>query len=120
MPHEPLAANHAQLLGEVVDASSSSTQANMNRHVYLWLGIVLLVAGLMGHVLAARAIGGSSLAYRDHLVGFLALTIVSGAILVAFGRKFWRGRHDLTLLFLGALQAAIGVFVYIERYSVHG
>jgi hypothetical protein len=85
-----------------------------------WVGSVALGAGLLGHVLAARAIGGSYVAYRDHLIGFFGLTAVSGIALALFGRRFWRGRHDLTLLGLGLLQALIGIFVYVERFSVHG
>ena len=88
--------------------------------VRMWLGVALLVAGFLGHYFAARAIGGTYVAYRDHLAGFVVLTLVSGAILALLGRRFWKGRHDITILALGAIQAAIGVFVYIERFSVHG
>ena len=76
--------------------------------------------GLLCHLLAASAIGGSHVAYRDHLIGFFGLTAVSGIVLALFGRRFWRGRHDLTLLGLGLLQALIGILVYVERFSVHG
>ena len=38
-----------------------------------WLGLVLLVIGFLGHFFAARAIGGSYLAFRDHIFGFFAL-----------------------------------------------
>ena len=85
-----------------------------------WLGLALLAAGLLGHLLAARAIGGSYVAYRDHLTGFVGLTVVSVAIVAALGWRFWRGRHDITLLIVGTLQALIGLFVYIERFRVHG
>jgi uncharacterized membrane protein (UPF0136 family) len=84
------------------------------------LGAALLAAGLLGHVLAAQAIGGTTLAYRDHLVGFVGLTVVSGALIVALGRRFWRSRNDVSLLIVGALQALLGLIVYIERFSVHG
>ncbi len=86
----------------------------------LWTGVALLIAGLWGHVVAADAIGGTWLAYRDHLGGFVVLTLVTGLVLAALGRRFWRGRPAITLLWLGAVQAALGVFVYITRYSVHG
>ena len=86
----------------------------------LWLGVELLGIGLLGHLLAARAIGGSYVAYRDHIGGFVGLTLVSGAIIAGLGSRFWKGRYDITLLILGALQAVIGVIVYIERFSVHG
>jgi hypothetical protein len=84
-----------------------------------WLGLLLLAVGLLGHLLAARAIGGYYIAYRDHIVGFLFLTVVSGAILAGLGWRFWRGRYDITLLILGALQTLFGAIVYIERFRIH-
>lgn len=87
---------------------------------WTWLGVILLGAGLLGHLLAARAIGGTYIAYRDHIFGFVFLTLVSGALLAALGWRFWRGRHDITLLILGALQTLVGAWVYMERFSVHG
>lgn len=94
-------------------------QGTPNRGL-LWLGVALLGVGLMGHILAARAIGGSYVAYRDHVGGFVGLTLVSGAIIAGLGWRFWKGRHDITLLILGALQSIIGVLVYIQRFNVHG
>ena len=87
---------------------------------WTWLGVLLLAGGLLGHLLAARAIGGSYVAYRDHIFGFVILTLLSGALLAGLGWRFWRGRHDITLLILGALQLLAGVVVYIERFRVHG
>ena len=84
------------------------------------IGIALAFAGLMGHVLAARAIGGTRLAFRDHLLGFVLIAVVTGVIIALLGRFLWRGRRDITLLIFGLVQAAFGVFVYIERFSVHG
>jgi hypothetical protein len=86
----------------------------------LWLGVALLVAGFLGHYFAAVAIGGTWVAYRDHMAGFFGLTLVTGAIIALLGHRFWRGRHDITVLTLGVIQAAIGVFVYIGRFNVHG
>ena len=88
----------------------------------LWttLGVVLLGVGLLLHLLSARAIGGSYVAYRDHIFGFLVLTLVSGALIAGIGWRFWKGRHDITLLILGVLQTAVGIVVYINRFSVHG
>ena len=83
-------------------------------------GVVLLVGGLLGHVLAAQAIGGTRLAYRDHLLGFVGLTVVTGAIIAGIGSRFWKGRRDITVFILGAVQAIIGLLVYIQRFSVHG
>ncbi|MFL5508062.1 MAG: hypothetical protein ACJ79J_00575 [Gemmatimonadaceae bacterium] len=86
----------------------------------IWLGVVLLVAGFCGHYFAARAIGGTYIAYRDHIFGFVLLTVVSAAIVAALGMRFWKRRHDVTLLIVGALQAVIGLIIYINRFSVHG
>jgi putative Mn2+ efflux pump MntP len=83
-------------------------------------GIATLAAGLLGHVLAARAIGGSYIAYRDHLLGFVVLTAVSGALLYMLGRRFWRAHPEYTLLTVGVLQAGFGLWAYVERFSFHG
>ncbi|MGH7627144.1 MAG: hypothetical protein ACREOJ_17740, partial [Gemmatimonadaceae bacterium] len=66
------------------------------RRARTWLGLVLLGIGFLGHLLAARAIGGSYIAYRDHLIGFLVILLVSGALIVAAGRWLWKGRLDTT------------------------
>ena len=95
------------------------SDANAPR-VYFALGAALLFAGLMGHILAAQAIGGTRLAYRDHLLGFAGLTVVTGAIIAGLGARFWKGRRDITLFILGAVQAIGGGIVYIQRFSVHG
>jgi hypothetical protein len=84
------------------------------------LGALLLGVGLLLHLLSARAIGGSYVAYRDHIFGFVVLTLVSGAIIAGLGWRFWKGRHDITLLILGAVQTIVGVMVYVNRFSVHG
>lgn len=86
----------------------------------MWLGVILLVGGFLGHFLAARAIGGTYIAYRDHMFGFVLLTLVSAAIVAALGMRFWKGRHDITLLIVGVIQALIGLLVYVNRFSVHG
>jgi len=78
-----------------------------------WLGVILLGVGLLGHLLAAHASGGSAMAYRHHIVGFVGLSLVSGALIAGLGWRVWRGRHDITLLILGALQALLGIVVYI-------
>ena len=88
--------------------------------LFIWLGVILLVAGFLGHFFAARAIGGTYIAYRDHMFGFFALTLVSAAIVALLSMRFWKGRHDITLLVVGAIQMLIGVLVYINRFAVHG
>ena len=84
----------------------------------MWLGLALLAAGLSGHLFAAHAIAWHPRAYPDHIFGFVLLTAVSGVILVALGRRFWRGRHDITVLILGGLQAIAGLVIYINRFRV--
>jgi hypothetical protein len=93
---------------------------DQGRRVRVWLGIVLLGTGLLGHLLAARAIGGSYIAYRDHVIGFLIILLVSGALIVAAGRWLWKGRVDMTVLTVGVVQALFGLFVYATRFHVHG
>jgi len=85
---------------------------------FTWLGLLLLVGGLLGHLFAAQAIGGHYMAFRDHIFGFVILTVVSGLIIFALGRKFWRRRSDISVLTLGAVQAIFGVLIYIERFNV--
>ena len=43
--------------------------------IRMWLGVVLVGAGYLGHFLAARAIGGSYVAYRDHTIGFVGFAL---------------------------------------------
>ena len=84
----------------------------------MWLGVALLAAGLSGHLFAAQAIGGYYIAYRDHIFGFVILTLVAGLIIGLLGRRYWRGRHDLTVLILGVVQAIIGLVIYLNRFNV--
>jgi uncharacterized membrane protein (UPF0136 family) len=94
------------------------TGAPVISHRRLSLGALLLVAGLCGHLLAAHAIGGSFVAYRDHIGGFLLASIVSGAVIAGLAVRFWKGRHDVTLLILGVVQALLGLVIYIERFHI--
>jgi hypothetical protein len=87
--------------------------------VRIWLGVVLLGLGLLGHLLAARAIGGTFVAFRDHIGGFLIIAIVTGAIIAGLGWRFWKGRPDITLLTIGVVQALFGAVVYVERFRIH-
>lgn len=101
-----------------MDTPHVIADAGTARRRWIWLGVLLLCAGLLGHLLAARAIGGSFVAYRDHIAGFFLLSLVSGLIIAGLGWRFWRGRHDITLLILGVVQALIGLVVYVERFHI--
>ena len=82
---------------------------------WTWLGVLLLAVGFLGHYFAARANGGSYIAYRDHIFGFFAILVVTGAIIAGLGWRFWKGRRDITLLIVGAVQALLGIMVYISQ-----
>jgi hypothetical protein len=88
------------------------------RQARLVIGVLLLVIGLSGHLLAARAIGGYYIAYRDHIAGFVGLTLITGLIVAVIGRFFWKGRPDISLLIVGVLQTLLGVWVYTMRFHV--
>jgi uncharacterized membrane protein (UPF0136 family) len=98
--------------------SNPMTVVNVQSRRRIWIGVLLLVAGLLGHLFAARAIGGSYVAYRDHISGVVLLTLVSGAVIAGLGWRFWRGRHDITVLILGVLQALVGFVIYLERFHI--
>jgi FtsH-binding integral membrane protein len=83
-----------------------------------WLGVILIVVGFFGHFFAARAIGGTYIAYRDHMAGFFGALVITGAIIAVLGRRFWKGRQDITLLIIGVVQALFGIYVYIERFNI--
>ena len=99
--------------------SRTDIAARPMKRSWIWLGVILLAVGLSGHLLAARAIGGYYIAYKDHIEGFLLLTLVAGVIIAALGWRFWKGRHDITLLILGVVQTLIGVVIYINRFNIH-
>ena len=84
----------------------------------IWLGLVLVVIGFLGHFFAARAIGGTYIAFRDHIFGFFMILIVTGAIIALLGRWFWKGRRDITVLIIGVVQALFGIVIYINRFNV--
>ena len=87
-----------------------------------WIGLILAVAGLAGHLFAAHAIGGvrvsNYIAYRDHIFGFFLIAVVTGAIIAGLGWRFWKGRFDITMLVFGVVQALFGLYVYIERFNI--
>ena len=97
--------------------NAAAVRAPLNR-TWIALGTVLLVAGLCGHFFAARGIGGSYIAYRDHIAGFVILTVASLIVVGPLGWRFWKGRRDITLLTIGVIQAVLGLVIYIERFHV--
>ena len=90
-----------------------------NSRLRMWLGVILLAVGLAGHLFAAQAIGGYYVAYRDHIFGFVLIAVVTGAIIAGLGWRFWKGRHDITLLAIGAVQAIFGFLIYLQRFNIH-
>ncbi len=95
-----------------------SITRQLTTRLFTWVGAGLLLAGLLCHLFAAQAIGGHYIAYRDHIAGFILLTVVSGVIVWGIGRRFWAGRHDITLLVVGVLQLALGILVYVNRFHI--
>jgi hypothetical protein len=82
-----------------------------------WLGVLLIVVGFLGHFFAARAIG-SYIYYRDHIAGFFLILVVTGSIIAGLGWRFWKGRNDITLFVIGAVQAIFGIVIYMMRYHI--
>ena len=76
--------------------------------------LLLLVVGLLGHLYAAHAIGGSRIAYTHHVLGFFVILLVTGGILALLGRRFWPTRWATTLLVIGLVQAVLGLVVATE------
>jgi hypothetical protein len=101
-----------------METAHGMTHAGTMYRGRVWLSALLLVAGLLGHILAARAIGGSRIAYSHHILGFFLIAVVTGVIIAGLGWRFWKGRHDITLLVIGAVQALAGLAVYMERFRV--
>src|ERR1700694_4293383 len=83
----------------------------------IWLGILLVVVGFLGHFFAARAIG-TYIYYRDHIFGFFLILLVTGTIIAGLGWRFWKGRKDITLFIIGVVQAVFGIAIYIMRYHI--
>ena len=75
----------------------------------------LLLLGLLGHVLAARAMGGSRVAYVHHVLGFFIIAALTGLPLLGLAWLFWRRRRGVTLLAFAAVQALLGLAVYADQ-----
>jgi hypothetical protein len=100
--------------------SAGAPVAGRKNPAFAWLGALLVIVAFFCHYFAARAIGGSYVAFRDHIAGFFLILIVTGAIIAGLGWRLWKGRGDITLLIIGVVQAAFGIVVYLQRYHVHG
>ncbi|HWL38841.1 MAG TPA: hypothetical protein VNO75_01290 [Gemmatimonadaceae bacterium] len=79
----------------------------------IWIGIVLLALGLIGHLYAAHAGGGTRVDYTHHVFGFFLILVVTGGIIAGLGWWLWRSRPDITVLSVGAVQALFGLLVAV-------
>ena len=84
------------------------------------LAVALLVVGLLGHVLAARAMGGYRIAYVHHVAGFFIILAVTGGVVALAGWSVWRSRRDVMWLTIGALQALFGAVIYAMQIGLIG
>ena len=91
-----------------------SPAGSKNTAYGLWIGIALLFLGLLGHLLTAYHAGNRSIDYQHHVLGFAFLAVVSAAVVGPLGLWLWRGRGDVTLLIVGALQSLFGLLVYLS------
>jgi len=94
------------------------SEARRSSQTWVWFGTLFLVLGLLGHVFAAQAIGGSRLAYTHHVFGFFVGLVFFGAVAAALGWRFWKHRPDITLLVVGVAQALFGLAVYVQRFRI--
>ena len=89
-----------------------------NDRRWIGLSIVLLVLGLLGHVFAAHAIGGSATAYSHHIFGYFAILVVTGLLIALVGWRFWRRRRVMMLVSIAAVQALFGLWIYLMRFHI--
>jgi hypothetical protein len=81
-----------------------------------WGGWLLLGLGLLGHLYAAHATGGTRVAYAHHVLGFGLILLVTGGLIAGLGYRFWRSRSALTFLVIGLVQALLGLWVALEPF----
>lgn len=77
------------------------------------LAVLFFALGLAGHLAAANVEGGHSIHYRHHITGFVILSLGCWLIVGLLGRRFWKGRGDITLLSVGILQTIFGWLIYL-------
>ena len=102
-----------------MDTPSAAAPPSTSR-LLRWGGMLLLGIGLLGHLYAAYAMGGSRVAYTHHVLGFFLILVVTGAIIAALGWRFWRSRPDITVLAVGIVQALFGILVATEPIRTAG
>ena len=95
---------------ETATAAAGSASSNRMRLG----GWVLLVLGLLGHVYAAWAMGGSRIAYTHHILGFFLILLVTGGIIAGLGYWLWRSHGARTFLIIGIVQTLFGLWVAIS------
>ena len=97
-----------------MDTASAAAAPTSSGRWLRGLGWLLLLVGLLGHVYAAYAMGGSRIAYTHHILGFALILLVSGGIIAALGYWLWRSRPALTFFAIGLVQAIFGLLVALE------
>jgi len=103
-----------------MDSRSASDVPSSTRRVSGWVGGLLLVVGLLGHLYAAHAMGGSRVAYTHHVFGFFLILVVTGGTIAALGWRFWRSRPEVTTVTVGVVQALLGLAVAVQPFRAAG
>ena len=99
-----------------MNTSSTAAPQPAPGRLLRWGGWLLLGLGLLGHLYAAHAIGGSRVAYTHHVLGFGVILLVTGGVIAGLGHRFWRSRSALTVLAIGVVQALLGLWVALEPF----
>lgn len=96
--------------------SSAASPSPSSDRLLRWGGWIFLGVGLLGHVYAAYAMGGSRIAYSHHVFGFFLILVVTGGVIWGLGYWLWRSRPALTLFLVGLVQALLGVWIGLEPF----
>ncbi|HEY9450952.1 MAG TPA: hypothetical protein VIQ60_14470 [Gemmatimonadaceae bacterium] len=99
-----------------MNTRSTAAGPRPTRRWAMWGGVLLLGVGLLGHLYAAYAIGGSRVAYTHHVLGFFLILLVTGGLIAGVGWRFWRSRPALAVLAIGAVQAIVGMLIAAEPF----
>lgn len=91
---------------------AESPSASRSMRPAAWL---LLALGLLGHLVAAHAMGGSRTAYVHHVLGFAVILLVTGGVVAGLGYRYLRSRPALALLLIALVQALLGVWVAVQQ-----